>query len=853
LICFHSASSQAYSAFYQYNQHQALVCLRRFIMLFARTMKTDKLDLIFLPIVRQPEHDEGIVPGLFTAVPPRRVARGRAEDILFLRLALGGNAVMEAAEQTHLLEKASQHYYKNSGAVTGAIRELVVYLNQEILNRNLHNAGRGLQTIGYLTVGVLRPDRLYVALCGPTHAFLVTQQGAEHLFDPELAGRGLGLARTTPVRYMQFNLQAGDLILLTVQPSPAWSPEFLHARRAYPLEALRRELIAQIEIDPFAVLVQARPGEGRLRIARPKPVGVVQDQAATFQAGEAEVQKPAPTAQAEVASVQPGPTPQPSGPPITLGSSAHPPETTQESKPQSPPAILPSHPHAEESGRQPDAAVVPDSAALSDVESGSAGETVREESPVLHGAEVPAGEVPVTPASQPPKTIKSESAEKQKTKPKHPQVQGDLRSRVFSSVRAIDRRLAQMRLSLRTGLQRLLPDESLSNIPPSVMLFTAVAIPLIMVAIAWTMYAQRGRESVYDDYVNQAVAIASQAQEITDPDELRQIYSDALAALDRAEEERVTEQSTAYRAQIQQEYDQLEWIQRLDYQPAIFGGLDSSVVISRIVAIDEDLYLLNATTGGVLHAVQTERGYEIDPAFICGSGANNGALVDIVALPRENNFDAKIMGVDANGNLLYCLPGGPPVPKPLPPSDSGWGRVEAIRPDSGILYVLDPPKNAVWYYPGTESLFNELPGFFFGEDVPNLINTVDLEVNLTDLYLLHENGEISFCIYSNLEVSSTRCEKPAEFTDPRPGRGIGPQIEGTTFSQILYSQPPEPSIYLLEPATQSVYHFSVRLTFQRQYRPRTPLAGGEATAFTLAPTRRIFLAVGSQLYYAVIP
>jgi hypothetical protein len=251
----------------------------------------------------------------------------------------------------------------------------------------------------------------------------------------------------------------------------------------------------------------------------------------------------------------------------------------------------------------------------------------------------------------------------------------------LAGVRTLDRSLTGMQSGLRRGLKRILPDDAFMNFPTSVMVFIAVAIPLIVVAVAWTVYAQRGSASVYGDYVNQAVAIASKAEGETDADTLRQIYTDALAALDTAEEERVTEQSAALRSQIMGLYDQLEWIDRLDFQPALIGGLDSSVLISRIVLVDDDLFLLNASVGAVIYAQASPNGYQVNNGFLCGPTPGNGPLVDIAALPRENNLDASIVGIDANGNLLYCAPGVAPTSQALPAPDSDWGRVEAIRID----------------------------------------------------------------------------------------------------------------------------------------------------------------------------
>jgi hypothetical protein len=80
-------------------------------------------------------------------------------------------------------------------------------------------------------------------------------------------------------------------------------------------------------------------------------------------------------------------------------------------------------------------------------------------------------------------------------------------------------------------------------------------------------------------------------------------------------------------------------------------------------------------------------------------------------------------------------------------------------------------------------------------------------------------------------------------------------IRDARFDQILYSPPPDPSLYLLDPVNGSIYHFGLRLTFQRQVRPNTSLTtdSSAATAFAITQNRTLFLVAGSQLYTALLP
>jgi hypothetical protein len=145
------------------------------------------------------------------------------------------------------------------------------------------------------------------------------------------------------------------------------------------------------------------------------------------------------------------------------------------------------------------------------------------------------------------------------------------------------------------------------------------------------------------------------------------------------------------------------------------------------------------------------------------------------------------------------------------------------------------------------------PHLFFGNDIPPMQDVVDMALNQDDLYLLHSDGHLTLCVYSTLKESPTRCKEPVTYTDARKGRQNGPIIQDARFSQIFYKAPPDPSLFMLDPVFQAVYHFSMKLTFRHQFRSLNPLPAGEATAFTITPNNMILLAIGHYVYYAPIP
>ncbi len=416
--------------------------------------------------------------------------------------------------------------------------------------------------------------------------------------------------------------------------------------------------------------------------------------------------------------------------------------------------------------------------------------------------------------------------------------------------------------SIRSFLGRLLPSESILTLPSSVMFFIAVAVPLVVVAVATVVYFQRGRAGQYDTYYAQAVQSAGFARTQTDPIAAQQAWDAVFSYLDQAKDYGITPESLALRAEAQQALDALNNVVRLEYNSAIVGGLPLTANVTRLLPIASDLYILDSSNGNVLRAIDTGQGYEIDTTYQCGPGGPGsqgiGPLIDIIPSTELSDRGVNILGLDSSGNLLQCHPGEPPEFISLAAPSTGWGQPQAFSADQGNLYILDPAANAVWIYWNSD--FTQQPQLFFNESVPPMGNTVDLAVENDDLYLLHNDGHMTLCTFSNLEASPTRCTDPAPYSDSRSGREGQVLLPHPAFSQMQTTRPPDPSLYLLDPGSQAIYHFSLRLTYQRQLRP---LGNPEATAsteiepasaFAISPDSRLaFLASGNQVMYAGMP
>ncbi len=262
-----------------------------------------------------------------------------------------------------------------------------------------------------------------------------------------------------------------------------------------------------------------------------------------------------------------------------------------------------------------------------------------------------------------------------------------------------------------------------------------------------------------------------------------------------------------------------------------------------VASSTEDLYLLDANSGNVARLVYTRPSYKIDNTFNCGPNVYGGIivskLVDITLAPVGNALGAVIMGVDSYGNILYCSTNPEETSADtLVAPDSGWGEITAINYQNGILDILDIGRNMVWRFGETEAGFNNAPRMFFSSDIPDVKSAIDISIYQDDLYMLDQSSELTLCTYNNISPLNTHCQSPYPFYFNQSGQPSQTLDRlNAKITQILTSEPPEPSIYFFAPDERAVYQFSLGINFVRKIGPiesgGQDIASGSASAFTL--------------------
>ncbi len=795
------------------------------------------------------------MPGLYTGLPPRRAARGREQDRLVLNLTFEGSAALPAETQREFLEKLTVLFYNTAGTVTFALKAIVNQLNDRLLARNLRSR-EGATAIGLFQGLVLHGDTIFIAQSGPTHTFIFGRDSLQHYYEGDDAGRGLGTSRTAAVRFYREDLKPGDQVLFCALPPAHWFTDALAAVGRLPIDQQRSWLTGPNPSQLRFLLLTADRGKGLLPISS---LHTVASQSVTA---------------APVPVVEPSPPPAaPPPPPVFLSGETLETDQSQTStligdsgekvvglfagllagRKKAETAPEPSEPAPQT--ESPFETTEPDlTADLADLTTPSTSQ------PAVEPWSPERGEPDFAPAN-PADAIAAT-----------PQTTGRritgrrTRSTLASGLRGWRAFKQRFGAGFSALLARIMPGQAdkLPTVAPGVLVFIAVAVPLIIVAVATTVYLQNGRGEQHKALMAQSLAAVTQAQAQADPVLQRVTYEAALDWVRQAEQYGITDESRTLKAQISSAIDAMDGVSRFELHPALSSDFDRGVRISQIWASPtEDLYLLDSANGRVLRMVYTRPGYEIDPQFSCGPGMVGsliiGPLVDIVLAPTGNTFDAVILGIDGTGNLLYCsLNAGKTTAVTLPPPDAGWGKIQAITYQNSVLSVLDPGGNGVWRYEGFGLDFSAKPRLFFDNIVPDLSGAIDLAVYLDDLFVLNQDGHMVVCTYSNVEVTPTRCSDPYPYRISTAGQA--PQelvVMNAQFTQIQATQPPEPSLYFLDVSGKAVYQFSMSLNFVRRLQPNTntdnPLPDSAPSALAVTGGRNLVVAYDNRIFIAAVP
>jgi hypothetical protein len=773
------------------------------------------IDVQVIPLYLQGGNEHTKLPGLYVANPPKKASRSRRNDRLAILLDFTPPAFSDD-RLAELLTRLESIYYEKSGSTTSAMRELIEDLNTLILNLNLRHAGNRPRVVGTIGVIVIRNEHFFLAQSGEGHLFAMLPGKVDYLHDEKLSGKGLGVGRSPSVFYAQMPMEAGFKFIYTKQLPDGWDEETFKYAYVNPLHNARRRFLEDSGEDLMGFMLDVAEGRGEIRLQQmPR---IIPDQT------------PAKTPTAAPAPVDPFVEDEDSEelrsvdaqmPPYDEEPEAERPVQAEPAASQ--PAFQPSEPA---DWQEPHSTYLADRQDEQDFLSTS---------PAVSFEEI----------ERPDEEEDTPRRARRRTRESVPMP--DLRPGVLKALKGMQAAGQWVLKGVNSVLQRVVPGEELLKIPTPYMAFIAIIVPVLVVTVSALVYAQMGRNEQYDTYYSQALSVYQSAVSDTDVDRQRQGFQTAMDLLDKAETYLVTDELDETRKQVLASWDIVDSVTRLEFEPAIAGNLSSNIQVRRIEATSREVYLLDIASDSMM-----------DPEFRCGAGPYGSIivkdLIDMALLP-ENDEGYLLVAMDAGGNLLYCREDQPPIAISLVPPDSNWGNPKAITVENERLYVLDEQLNMVWYYdPSDENYqYRDAPFFFFTEEVPTLKDSIDFAIDREELYLLFLNGETTTCTFSALDEAPTTCVSPAIYKDNRQGREDGATVADAVFYQIQHSQPPEPSLFYLDPINSSIYHFSLRLNLVEQYRPQPELEEELVTAFDVSPTRAIFIALENEIYLAYLP
>ena len=111
-------------------------------------------------------------PGTLAQTAPRRAARGRRSEMLFVNLCLVPQQATPPGLLDHLARLVTQAYYGTPGSVTYALREAAAAFNDHVVDTN-KGEDEDMHLQGHMMTGVLREGNLYLAQCGIGQAIAV--------------------------------------------------------------------------------------------------------------------------------------------------------------------------------------------------------------------------------------------------------------------------------------------------------------------------------------------------------------------------------------------------------------------------------------------------------------------------------------------------------------------------------------------------------------------------------------------------------------------------------------------------------------------------------------------------------
>lgn len=694
--------------------------------------------------------------GVFTA--PRRAARGRLDDMLYVLIDLLGD--VSSADLQTLMDQIIHAYWSTQGSVTSALRAA---LNSSASWLMDHNTVAPLpeRLTGGVVCAVLRGSDIYLAQAGPTGAFIVHEQALTRY--PSFEADPLppiGTTRAIEVRFAHAQLKAGDTALLADARFGRQAP--LTAIGAALTQVSVEKALENLEHlvgkgDLIALVLQATPIE-----TAPKPATAAATAAAA-----------ATTAVAGAAIANASSSPQPLTPV------------------KAPPAAAP---------------VLPESAAETSAPK-------KPEGPVIHIAGRPSSAATSTASAAPaPASTTAPATPPPAGPPAAAPRTGAASEWGLALKQGLRRGAASVGAAGRIVADRTAPSSAqakptaLTRNQTLVMLAIVIAIPVIIALLVAAVYTQRSAQEAVLSHIATAQNEITFATQAVTGGETRQHYAKAVTEAKLALQLEPGNSAAAQaQAQAQAELDKIDNVMSLT--PSTLWDF-KSVGQQHLISQGFSLFVLDRTANQVNRSILNTAGDKLEgspePILVPGMTVNNekpGNLIDFTSMASSVNSQANdvIIGHDkglVEYNLSFGLQTLPFGANTLAPS------VKRIRSFDGKLYVLDPAKQQILKYEPTGNGYPNAPTSYLGQARPELAKALDMAID-GNIYVVLSDGKL------------------LKFTDGQPApfevHGLGDPLRQPTLIAIDQNAQ-DSAVYVFDAASQRIVQLRPDGLFVRQFR-----------------------------------
>lgn len=371
------------------------------------------------------------------------------------------------------------------------------------------------------------------------------------------------------------------------------------------------------------------------------------------------------------------------------------------------------------------------------------------------------------------------------------------------------------------------------------LLYIALAIPLLVGLIVGVIYWQKGRqqEAEYTAFITNAQAKFQQAQ-TSDPSAALGLMAEAESLLIEAEKIKSGQpEIIELRQKMAEQTDKVGNVQRLYYLPQLRQYTDEGTNLKGLLAQGVELFVLDAGADRVFHHRLDDLGEALlpdDQSLLVtsrGQAVENITVGDLLAMAwmpaGGNRQTSDLIVLNSTGLLEYNSSWGittsalatPPTPFVLP---------VAVDSFFGNFYILDPQANKLWRYLPTADGYSAVPESYFPAEPPvDLSQAVDLAIDGA-VYILFKDGRIG---------------------KYEGGQAVGFNLTGLdkplNNPVSIFTAPNESvqHVYIADAGNRRVVQLNKDGSFVRQFKPRE----GEGVSF--ANLQDIFIdEIGGRLY-----